>query len=273
LVCAFDGWNDAGDAATTALISIVDSLGGEQFAAIDLEPFVDLRETRPIIRLVDGETRELEWPETTFFAVRAPGAQRDLVIARGPEPALNWRAYTQELLDLCESLGCSMLVTLGAFLADLPHTRPVPIAGSSTDPALSADLGLMPSNYEGPTGITAAIHFACAQAGIPSVSMWAAVPHYIAAMPNPKAALALVRRLEMLTGVIVDARELEADSLAHERQVEQAVGHDEELRGFVEQLEEAAEEESAEAEEEIPSADAIAHELQRFLRQRDADGD
>ena len=269
MVCAFDGWNDAGDSASLAVNAIVDSFGGNEFARIEMEPFLDLRETRPTIRLVDGEVRELVWPATTLSEVFAPRAPRDLIVVSGPEPALSWRRYCDTLLELAETLGCSMVVTLGAFLADVPHTHPVPIAGSASDPALSERLGLVPSNYEGPAGITSALHYSCSRAGIPSVSLWAAVPHYIAAMPNPKAALALVRRMESLTGVIVDAEALESDAVEQERQVEQAVQHDSDLRGFVEQLEEAAAEENDE-EAEIPSGDSIERDVQRFLRQRDA---
>jgi proteasome assembly chaperone (PAC2) family protein len=272
LVCAFEGWNDAGEAASLAIDALADSFPGDQFASIDLEPFVDLRETRPVIRLIDGEARGLDWPETSITAIRAPRAPRDLIVVSGPEPALAWRAYCASLLDLSESIGCTMVVTLGAFLADQPHTRPVSIAGSASDPILTERLGLVPSNYEGPTGITAALHTACVDRGIPSVSLWAAVPHYIAAMPNPKSALALVRRLESLTGVIIDARELEGDALAHEQQVEQAVASDSDLRGFVEQLEEAADEPDAE-QGEIPSGDSLARDMQRFLRQRESDDD
>ena len=271
LVCAFEGWNDAGDAASMAVKSLIDSFGANEFARIDLERYLDLRETRPVIRLVEGELRSLEWPATKLYEVFAPRAPRDLIVVTGPEPAMQWRDYCSTLLDLADALGCSMVVTLGAFLADVPHTRPVPIGGSATDPALSERLGLIPSNYEGPVGITSALNHACLQSGMPAVGLWAAVPHYIAAMPNPKAALALVRRLESLTGVIVDAEMLEADAVEQERQVERAVQHDSDLRGFVEQLEEVAEEEDPVPDEEIPSGDSIERDVQRFLRQRDSD--
>ncbi|MSW88556.1 MAG: PAC2 family protein [Actinobacteria bacterium] len=273
MVCAFDGWNDAGDAASLAVAALISSFGGNDFARIELESFLDLRETRPIIRVVDGEVLDLTWPATTLTAVFAPRAPRDLIVVSGPEPALSWRAYCDVLVDLAESLECSMVVTLGAFLADLPHTRPVPIAGTASDPALSERLGLVPSNYEGPSGVTSALHHAFAKAGVPAVGLWAAVPHYIAAMPNPKAALALVRRLESLTGVIVDAEELEGDAVEHDRQVEQAVQHDSDLRGFVEQLEEAAAEDEPDDSEDIPSGDSIERDVQRFLRQRDVSDD
>lgn len=267
MVCAFGGWNDAGDAASLAVGELVSSFEGTEFAKVDLEPYLDLRETRPTVRLTEGEVRELVWPHTSIVAVQAPRAPRDLVVVSGPEPALSWRSYCASLIDLATSLDCSMLVTVGAFLADQPHTRPTPIAGTASDPQLAERIGLIPSNYEGPTGITAALHAAAVAEGIPSASLWAAVPHYIAAMPNPKAALALIRRLESLTGIIVDATGLEGDAAQQEQQVEQAVSNDSDLRGFVEQLEEAADEESPS--DEIPSGDAIARDLQRFLSQQD----
>ncbi len=269
LVCAFGGWNDAGDAASIAVSALVSSFGAAEFASIDLEPFIDLRETRPVIRVSGGEVRELVWPHSKVYAVHAPRAPRDLIVVSGPEPALAWRKYCSTLLEFAQDLDCSMVVTLGAFLADQPHTRPVAIAGTTSDPDLSNRIGLTPSNYEGPTGITAALHLAAAADGLPAVGLWAAVPHYIAAMPNPKAALALIRRLESLTGVIVDASGLEADVAVQERQVEQAVASDSDLRGFVEQLEEAIDDEADDG--DLPSGDSLARDLQRFLSQQDTD--
>ena len=268
-MCVFGGWNDAGDAASIAVNALVSSFGAAEFATIDLESFIDLRETRPVIKVLGGEMRELVWPHSKIYAVHAPRAPRDLIVVSGPEPALAWRKYCSTLLRFANDLDCSMVVTLGAFLADQPHTRPVAIAGTSSDPSLADRIGLVPSNYEGPTGITAALHIAAAADGIPSVGLWAAVPHYIAAMPNPKAALALIRRLESLTGVIVDASGLESDVATQERQVDQAVANDNDLRGFVEQLEEAIDDEAEEG--EIPNGDAIARDLQRFLSQQDRD--
>lgn len=256
-----------------ALDALVDAFGGNDFARIDLEPFLDLRETRPVIRAVDGEIVELRWPETTVTEVFAPDADQDFVVVTGPEPALNWRSYCTALLDLAEALGCSTVVTLGAFLADVPHTIDVPLGGSAADQEIADRLELIPSNYEGPGGVTAVVNYECRRRGIDYLSIWAAVPHYIAAMPNPKAALALVRKLEVLTGAAIDLGDLEADAIEQARQVEQAVEHDSDLRGFVEQLEEAAEEDSdgEVPEEEIPSGDSIEREVQRFLRERDPD--
>ena len=268
LVCSFNGWNDAGEAGSDALSALTGAFEAKRFASLDLEPYVDLRETRPIVSLVDGEAREIRWPQSEFYEARAPRAPRDLLLMRSPEPALNWRSYCSSILNLAEALDCTMVVTLGAFLADVPHTRPVPVAGSATDPELSERLGLIPSNYQGPTGITGVLHAACADAGVPSVSLWAAVPHYIATMANPKAALALVRKLESLTGVIVDADPLERSAEEQEQQVELAIQQDSDMQRFVEQLEEVAEDAVPESEDDIPSGDSIARDMQRFLRQQ-----
>lgn len=272
LVCSFSGWNDAGEAGSDALSALTGAFEARQFATLDLEPFVDLRETRPIVSLVDGSAREIRWPASEFHEARAPRAPRDLILMRSPEPALNWRAYCALVLDLASALDCTMVVTLGAFLADVPHTRPVPVAGSASDPLLSERLGLIPSNYQGPTGITGVLHAAAGEAGIPSVSLWAAVPHYIATMANPRAALALVRKLESLTGVIVDAAPLERSASEQEAQVELAIEQDSDMQRFVEQLEEVAEDQSGDSQDDIPSGDALARDMQRFLRQQGEEG-
>lgn len=272
LVCAFGGWNDAADAATTALGFVSSALGAERFAAIDPEEFYDFQSTRPQIALRDGITREITWPEVEVLAAGVPRAPRDLVFLTGPEPSMRWRAFAGSVVDLAEALGVQVVVTLGALLADVPHTRPVAITGIASDEALAERVALSRSNYEGPTGITGVLHAACAEAGLPSASLWAAVPHYIAATPNPKAALALVRKLESLVGVTVDASELESAVVDYDRQVDLAVQSDDEVRQFVERLEAAAEEvEDGTGEAsggKLPSGDTIAREFQRFLRQR-----
>lgn len=272
LVCAFGGWNDAADAATTALGFVSSALGADRFAAIDPEEFYDFQSTRPQIALRDGITREITWPEVEVLAANVPRAPRDLVFLTGPEPSMRWRAFAAAIVDLAEALGVQIVVTLGALLADVPHTRPVAITGIASDEALAERTALSRSNYEGPTGITGVLHAACAEAGMPSASLWAAVPHYIAATPNPKAALALVRKLESLVGVTVDASELESAVVDYDRQVDLAVQSDDEVRQFVERLEAAAEEaEDGTAEAsggKLPSGDTIAREFQRFLRQR-----
>ncbi len=268
LVCAFTGWNDAGDAASAALQFVGSSFGATRFARIDPEEFYDFQATRPQIRLVEGKSREIDWPEVEVYAARVPRAPRDLILLHGPEPSLRWRKFMQQVVELSEALGVQMVVTLGALLADVPHTRPVQITGFASDEGLVERLGLQSSNYEGPTGITGAILAACQDAALPCASLWASVPHYVAAAPNPKAALALVRKLEGLVGVSVDAQELESDAGRYEAQVSAAVAQDPDVQAFVERLEAAALVEEAGAAPEVPSGDVLAREFQRFLRQQ-----
>ena len=269
LVCAFKGWNDAADSASAALQFVGSALGATRFAAIDPEEFFDFQATRPKIRLTEGRTREIVWPEVEIYEARVPRAPRDLVLVAGAEPSMRWRRFTALIVELAEALGVQLVVTLGALLADVPHTRPVAITGLASDEKLVERLGLRSSSYEGPTGIVGVLHSACARAGMPSASLWAAVPHYVAAASNPKAALALVRKLEGLVGVSVDASELETAAADYERQVNEAVRSDPEVQAFVERLEEAAEDTEAEINpSQMPSGDTIAREFQRFLRQR-----
>ena len=269
LVAAFKGWNDAGDAASSALGFVGERLDADHFASIDPEEFYDFQNTRPTISLVDGVHRELVWPEVQMYAARAPGAPRDLVLLAGAEPSYRWRTFCDTILDLAEALGVQTVVTLGALLADVPHTRPVSITGLSSDEALTANVGLSRSSYQGPTGITGVLHAACHERGIPSVSLWAAVPHYVAVVPNPTGALALVRKLEGVVGVSVDATDLEGAAADYERQVTRAVESDPEVQAFVERLEKAAAAEDPDPDEEsLPSGDVLAREFQRFLRQR-----
>jgi proteasome assembly chaperone (PAC2) family protein len=245
------------------------SLGATRFATIDPEEFFDFQATRPKVRLVDGRTREIAWPEIEIFEARVPRAPRDLIIVSGSEPSMRWRTFSGLIIDLAEALGAQLVVTLGALLADVPHSRPVGITGLSSDTALSERAGLTGSNYEGPTGIVGVLHSAAEEAGMPSASLWATVPHYVAAAPNPKAALALVRKLESLVGVTVDASELESAAGDYERQVNLAVQSDPDVQAFVERLEQAtAEEEDDELPPDVPSGDVIARDFQRFLRQR-----
>jgi proteasome assembly chaperone (PAC2) family protein len=273
LVAAFKGWNDAGDAASAAATFVGASLGATRFAHIDPEEFYDFQATRPRIRLTEGRTREITWPEIELFEARVPRAPRDLVLLSASEPSMRWRTFCKLVVELAEALGVQMVVTLGALLADVPHSRPVNITGLASDDALVDRLGLSSASYEGPTGITGVLHAACAEAGIPSASLWASVPHYVAAAPNPKAALALVRKLEGLVGVTVDASELENAASDYERQVSMAVQSDPDVQAFVDRLEQAAIEEDEDADpRELPSGDVIAREFQRFLRQRGGPG-
>jgi proteasome assembly chaperone (PAC2) family protein len=267
LVAAFAGWNDAAGAATAALETVAMSVDAEPVAQIDPEEFFDFQVSRPTIRLAEGQTREVDWPQNAFYSAPAPSAERDLVLLSGIEPNLRWRGFAKAVLDVAERLEVSMVVTLGALLADVPHTRPVPITGLASDPDLVDRLGLSRSNYEGPTGIVGVIHDACRRRGVTSASLWAAVPHYVAAVPNPKAALALLRRLEGFTGLAVDASELEDAIGRYERQVDRAVAANPEIEELVNRLEEE-QDENPEFAEDVPSGDAIARDFQRFLRQR-----
>jgi proteasome assembly chaperone (PAC2) family protein len=269
LVCAFKGWNDAGESASSALTFMGASLDARRFATIDPEEFVDFQATRPEVRLTDGLSREIEWPEWEIYEARVPRAPRDLVILGGPEPSHRWRGFSALVTELAEALGVQLVVQLGSLLADVPHSRPVSVTGLASDMALIERLGLQAPTYEGPTGIVGVLHAACADAGLPSASLWAAVPHYVAVAPNPKGALALLRRLESLVGVTVDASELESAAADYERQVTRAVDMDPEVQAFVERLERAADEEEGPPDpSQLPSGDVLAREFQRFLRQR-----
>jgi proteasome assembly chaperone (PAC2) family protein len=272
VVCAFKGWNDAGDAASTALQFVGTSLGAKRFATIDPEEFYDFQSTRPQVSLVDGGVREITWPIVEIFEARVPRAPRDLVLVTGHEPSMRWRTFTQLMLDLTEALGAQLFVSLGALLADVAHTRPIAITGIASDPELVQRLDLLSSSYEGPTGIVGVLLAAWARAGLPAASLWAAVPHYIASAPNPKAALALVRKLEGLVGISVDASELERGAADYERQVDLAVQSDPDVQAFVERLERAADDDGEPLDpRDLPSGDRIASEFMRFLKQRGGD--
>src|SRR2546421_11774870 len=269
LVCAFKGWNDAGEAATAALGFLIASFDAIEAGRIDPEDFYDSTAVRPTVRLHEGRTRVIEWPENSFHTASVSGAEHDLVLLQGTEPSLHWRRFTDIVISTARELEASMVITLGALLADVPHTRPVPMTGIASNQALVERLGYERSTYEGPTGIVGVLHHACAKAGLPSVSLWASVPHYVAAAPNPKAALALIRSFEGVAGVAVEARDLEESAEDYERQVSAAVASDPEVKSFVERLEETLDETQPDMPpERIPSADTIARDFQRFLRQR-----
>ncbi len=272
MVCAFQGWNDAGDAASSAVSFLASTLNARRFARIDSEDFFDFQANRPCIRFGENEKREISWPTVEIFEATAPRAPRDLVLVQGVEPSLRWRSFTANIVDLAEALGVQVVVSLGALLGDVPHTRPVAMSGHASDAALLERLGIQPSSYEGPTGIVGVLHTACADAGIPSASLWAAVPHYVAAASNPKAALALLRKMEVLIGVSVDVSELESAAADYERQVGLAVQSDPDIQAFVERLELAVDSEGQTAPEDVPSGDILAREFQRFLRQRGPEG-
>ncbi|MGH2739692.1 MAG: PAC2 family protein [Actinomycetota bacterium] len=262
LVCAFRGWNDGGEAATTAATYLRDRWEAERFARLDPEDFFDFQVARPRVRLTDGVTRAVEWPANDFFAARPAG--RDIVLFLGVEPNNRWRTFIQAVLDTAKELGVETFVTLGAFLADLPHTLETPITGSASNTEAATRLGIAASRYEGPTGIVGVLHDSARRAGFEAVSLWAGVPHYLPAGPNPKAALALLQKVGQLLGV-----EIETDTLARaadkwQEQLSEAISENDELRGYVEQLEENVGEGIDLG--RIPTGDELAEELQRFLR-------
>jgi proteasome assembly chaperone (PAC2) family protein len=271
LVAAFAGWNDAASAATTALEAVAVSLEAERVAEIDPEEFYDFQVTRPTIRMSEGLTREVDWPANDIYAAVVSSAERDLVVVSGIEPNLHWRTFADAVLEAAVRLNVEMVVTLGALLADVPHTLPVPITGLASDPDLVERLSLSRSSYEGPTGIVGIIHDACRQRGITSASLWAAVPHYVAAVPNPKAALALLRRLEGFTGIAIEASELEEAMGRFETQVDRAVASNPEIEDLVRRLESEQSDDEDMDQEDVPSGDSIARDFQRFLRQRGDD--
>jgi proteasome assembly chaperone (PAC2) family protein len=268
VIAAFEGWNDAADAASSVIDHLIKVWGARTIGAIDPEDFYDFQVTRPTIRLTDGQTREVDWPLNSFFAARAPTADRDLVLLAGIEPNMRWRTFAGAVLEAAERLDIEMVITLGALLADVPHTRPVPITGLATDPDLVERLNLQRSSYEGPTGIVGIVHDACRRRGLTSASLWAAVPHYVAAVPNPKAALALLRRLEQFTGIAIEASELEDAMDRFETQVDRAVASNPEIEELVRRLESEQDEAPELDTGEMPSGDTIARDFQRFLRQR-----
>src|SRR3989440_10710971 len=271
LIAAFRGWNDGGQGASLAGAYLAQAWAAEQFAEIDSENFYDFQATRPMVSLVDGETRKIDWPENTFLHAPLPGGGRDAIILLGVEPNLRWRTFCTHVTELASSFDVELVITLGSLLADVPHTRPAPVTGSATDPELIEQLGLQASRYEGPTGIVGVLHDACGRAGLKSASLWAAVPHYVSLTPSPRAAKALVDRLAALLGADIDTTELDEAADAYAQQVSEAVAADEETLAYVQDLERRIDELAQEA--DLPTGDAIAAELTRFLRERENGGD
>ncbi|MFI7101496.1 PAC2 family protein [Streptomyces sp. NPDC050161] len=269
MVAAFEGWNDAGDAASAAVAHLDREWKGEVFAALDAEDYYDFQVNRPNVFL-EGGVRKVTWPTTRLSVVRVAdsdgkGRPRDLVLVRGIEPSMRWRTFCTEILGFAHELGVEMLVVLGALLGDTPHTRPVPVSGVTSDADLAARLDLEESRYEGPTGIVGILQEACTHAGVPAVSLWAAVPHYVSQPPNPKASLALLNRLEDLLGIRIPQGELSEDARAWQLGVDQLAAEDSEVAEYVQSLEEARD--TADLPE--ASGEAIAREFERYLRRRD----
>jgi predicted ATP-grasp superfamily ATP-dependent carboligase len=267
LITAFRGWNDGGQGASLAGGYLAKTWRAERFAQIEPEGFFDFQATRPHVSLVDGQTRRVDWPENAFYHSPIPGLERDAVLLLGIEPNLRWGTFTGLVTGVVHDFGVQLVVTLGSLLADVPHTRPSPVSGGATDPELIERLGLQRSRYEGPTGIVGVLHDACSRAGIPSVSLWAAVPHYVSLAPSPRAALALCERLGEVLGTDIDTEELDEAAERYAEQVSEAVAADEETAAYVAELEQRAE--LIDAEENLPSGDSLAAELTRFLRERE----
>ena len=269
MVAAFEGWNDAADAASGAVTWLRRRLKATHIAHIDPEEFYDFQATRPEVSLVEGTTRKISWPANDYFAGRVEEVGRDLLLFSGVEPNLRWRTFCTTVIDVARQTGCEMVVTLGALLADVPHTRPTRLTGTAVDPELIAKLGLSHSRYEGPTGIVGVLHDACQQAGMPSVSLWAPVPHYVASPPNPKATRALLERLSDVLAIPIGLGDLAEAAVAWEARVDELVGSDADIAAYVRQLEERDDDQIDE--DSLPNGDTLAAELERFLRDQRRD--
>lgn len=263
-VAAFEGWNDAGESASATLAHLAEQWDAQEFAVIDPEDYYDFQVTRPTVATVDGE-RVISWPSARFAVARGALDGRDVVLVTGPEPSFRWPTFVEEIVTFAEDCGASMFVTVGALLADSPHTRPIPVFMSSEDGELVEHLNLSPSTYEGPTGIVGVLASAATTYGLPAISVWASVPHYAASSPSPKATLALIAALEKLLGADLPRGELEEMSRAWEHGVNELATSDPEISEYVKALESAKDTvDSPEA-----SGDAIAREFERYLRRRD----
>jgi proteasome assembly chaperone (PAC2) family protein len=265
LIAAFEGWNDAADAASGVVDHLLEVWDSRLVAAIDPEDFYDFQMNRPMIGSDESGMRRITWPSTQLSVASPPGALRDVILLRGIEPNMRWRQFCAELLAAADELGAELVVTLGALLADTPHTRPTPVSGTTTEPELADRLKLEQSNYEGPTGIVGVFQDACVRTDMPSVSFWAAVPHYVAQPPCPKATLALIGQLEDLLEVSIPLGDLPEDARAWERGVDELAAEDEEIADYVRALEETRD--TAELPE--ASGEAIAREFERYLKRRE----
>ncbi|GAA1831896.1 PAC2 family protein [Pseudonocardia ailaonensis] len=274
LIAAFEGWNDAGEAASTALEHLELSWDAEPLASIDPEDYYDFQVTRPLVTMTDGVTRRIEWQTTRLSTAKMPGTGRHVVLVNGIEPNLRWKSFCAELLGLIEKLGVTKVINLGAMLTDVPHTRPTPVRGSGYDAASTSKLGVEPSNYQGPTGIVGVFQSACIEAGIPSLSYWAEVPHYVSQARVPKAAIALLLRVEEALDVEVPLGGLPDQAEEWERTVNEMAEADDEVREYVRQLELQAVEEEEEQPVDLTEAsgDEIAADFERYLRRRGTGG-
>jgi predicted ATP-grasp superfamily ATP-dependent carboligase len=269
MIASFEGWTDAGEAASAALEHLELMWDAEPLASIDPEEYYDFQVTRPHVRLTEGVTRRIEWQTTRLSWAQLPGTERHVVLVNGIEPNLRWRSFCGELLDYAKRLGVTKVITLGALLTDTPHTRPTPVSGTSYDKASAAKLDVEPNTYQGPTGIVGVFQNTCVEAGIPALSFWASVPHYVSQARVPKAAVALLHRVEEVLDVEVPLGALPEQAEEWERTVSEMAEADDEVREYVRQLEEQAEES-----EEAPEADGdtIAADFERYLRRRGTGG-
>ncbi len=272
LIAAFEGWNDAGEAASTALEHLELMWDAEPLLSIDPEEYYDFQVTRPHVRQAEGVTRKIEWQTTRLSVAVLPGTDRHVVLVNGIEPNLRWRSFCRELLGYIEALGVTKVITLGALLTDTPHTRPTPVSGTSYDKASASELDVEPTTYQGPTGIVGVFQNACVEAGIPAVSFWASVPHYVSQAPVPKAAVALLHRIEEVLDVEVPLGALPEQAEEWERTVSEMAEADDEVRDYVRQLEEQAEADDADAPLQEADGDAIAADFERYLRRRGTGG-
>jgi proteasome assembly chaperone (PAC2) family protein len=264
LVAAFEGWNDAADAASAAVDHLLEVWDGQLVAVIDPEDYYDFQVNRPTVSSDDDGGRRITWPSSQLSIATPPGSDRDVILLRGIEPNMRWRQFCAELLGAADQLGAALCVTLGALLADTPHTRPIPVSGTTTDEDLRERLDLEESTYEGPTGIVGVFQDACVNTGMPAVSIWAAVPHYVAQPPCPKATLALLGMVEDVLGVTIPLGDLPENAKAWERGVDELAAEDEEIGDYVRSLEETRD--TAELPE--ASGEAIAREFERYLKRR-----
>jgi predicted ATP-grasp superfamily ATP-dependent carboligase len=266
MIAAFEGWNDAGEAATAAIEHLAEVWNAEPVAAIDPEEYYDFQVNRPRVVVEDGK-RRVSWPTTRILLATSPSLSRDVVLVQGIEPSTRWRSFTIELLEFARQIGVTSFVTLGALLADVPHTRPIPVTATSEHDDVIRSFGLEPSKYEGATGIVGVLADAACQADLPSLSCWAAVPHYAGGTPSPKATLGLIAKVEELLDLTIPRGDLPDQSRAWEHGVDEMAESDDEVAEYVHSLEQA--QDTADLPE--ASGDAIAREFERYLRRRGED--
>lgn len=262
MIAAFEGWNDAGESATGAISHLLTVWTHQQLAITDPEEYYDFQVNRPTIRVDAKVVREIIWPNTIVYAVSTPHLENDFLIVKGIEPSMRWRRFADELLDLADDYESPLLITMGALLADTPHSRPISVTGSGSHPDVAERLGVEISRYEGPTGIVGILQDAANRRDLDAVSLWAAVPHYVSTPPSPKASLALVNALEDFLEISIAQGDLPARARAWEDQVNQMAAEDAEVGDYVKQLE------SSKDASEIPelSGEVLAREVERFLR-------